>query len=567
MGIPGFFGWLLKQYGRNRFVSKTINRQIRELYIDANCMIHPSCFKILNRVDGHIPFDELENAMITQCIDDLDYIIKYVSPKDKLYIAVDGVAPLAKIYQQRKRRYKSCEETQLKNEIKRKYNIKMTNEWTNASITPGTIFMEKLHSRIYEYLKTLKYPNKIIYSSYHTPGEGEHKIFDHIRETLVEHDITRIVYGLDADLIFLSMACIEKNIFLIRESSDISHNSDTSTMFEYVNINNVINCFNDHVYSKISELMYKYGINKEIKSDVTNDIIFICYLLGNDFLPHVPSIDIKKGGLEMLLDAYVEVYIKYMTPLISDNYEIDMLFFDEFLSILSEYEKEWFENFDEFAYENNIKKSNERFFENAYEREIWNIDNMKHVKHYDVFKKDIGTFDDWKFRYYEYYFGCSESQEQTIKNVCQNYLDGIYWITQYYFGKCKSWNWVFNYSHAPFICDLSKFIKTRHYNMNNSNISIGNPLDASVQLLCVIPPQYYILLDPSYIPLMISDKSPIGYMFPSSFLIDTHNEMYWQCSPFLPNIDINKIKKCIEGIKKSERMEIVDKVTDDIKIK
>ena len=39
---------------------------------------------------------------------------------------------------------------------------------------------------------------------------------------------------------------------------------------------------------------------------VINDFIFICYLLGNDFLPHLPSLDISKNGLDYLLEYYVE---------------------------------------------------------------------------------------------------------------------------------------------------------------------------------------------------------------------------------------------------------------------
>lgn len=544
MGIPGFFGWLLKKYRKNTITTGDIGRNVDVLYIDANCMIHPSCFKILNTSDPHIPIDELENAMINMCIGDLDYLIKYVSPKKKLYLAVDGVAPLAKINQQRKRRYKSLDETLIKNKIKEKYGVQINNSWTNASITPGTIFMEKLHERLLKYVKTLKTPKQIIYSSYHTPGEGEHKIFDHMREN--KDNGVKVVYGLDADLIFLAMACQQKNIFLIRENSEFSQSIAENSHFIYVAMDILMQCFNEQLFCQITHSLTEIGISKDISTNNTNDIVFICYLLGNDFLPHVPTIDIRRFGLEMILNAYVSVYIKHLTPMIKVDeidVDIDMIFFDDFIFQLSLLEREWLESYED-------KQSQvEPVFTKQVDRELWKLENMRIILSDDVYQRHIGTFDDWKFRYYEHHFGCSESQEQTIKEICKNYLDGILWITKYYFGKCPSWNWTYNYSHAPFLTDLSKFIKTQHYNINDLKLDINSPLSATTQLLCVIPSQYSYLLPKNYVKLMDSKESQIADMFPLKFNIDVMNkDMFWQCIPLLPQIDIGRIMAAVAKI-------------------
>jgi 5'-3' exonuclease len=544
MGIPGFFGWLLKKYRKNTITTGNIGRDVDILYVDANCMIHPSCFKILNTFDPHTPTDELENAMINMCVEDLDYLIKYVSPKKKLYIAVDGVAPLAKINQQRKRRYKSYDETQIKTKIKEKHGVQINNSWTNASITPGTIFMEKLHERLLKYVKTLKTPKQIIYSSYHTPGEGEHKIFDHMREN--KYNGVKVVYGLDADLIFLAMACQQKNIFLIRENSEFSQSIEENSHFIYVAMDILTHCFNEQLYGQIMRSLMEIGINKDISTDNTNDIIFICYLLGNDFLPHVPTIDIRKFGLEMILNAYVSVYIKHLTPMIKvdkTDVDIDMIFFDDFIFQLSLLEREWLESYEDKP--NQV----EPMFTKQVDRDLWKLDNMRIILSDDVYQRHIGTFDDWKFRYYEHYFNCSESQEQTIKEICKNYLDGILWIAKYYFGKCPSWDWTYNYSHAPFLTDLSKFIKTQHYNINDLKLNINSPLSATTQLLCVIPRQYAHLLPKNYVKLMDPSESQIADMFPLKFSIDVMNEdMFWKCIPLLPQIDIGRIIMAVEKI-------------------
>lgn len=568
MGIPGFFGWLLKKYDKSVFTTYKINARIDELYIDANCMLHPSCFKILKRANPAIPTDKLENEMISRCITDLDYLINFVNPTTKLFIAVDGVAPLAKINQQRKRRYKSYDETIRKNTIRQKFNAPQMHSWTNASITPGTLFMEKLHEKLYAYLQSLTKPIQIIYSSYHTCGEGEHKIFDHIRKQ--NNNLTRVIYGLDADLIFLSMACKKQNIYLIREEMEFRNNNEYNAIdhhesFIYVNIDVLMKCFNELVYDMLTQITTEKGKHtQEIRKDNINDIIFICYFLGNDFIPHVPSIDIKKYGMDMLLESYAYAYITNTTPLIicsGEKIQISVLFFNDFLMHLSVCEK------DCFSQDDGVKVHRESRCTNPCDDEIWKLDNMLIVESTDVFQKYIGTFDDWKFRYYEHYFHCSESQEQMIKYICKNYIDGIMWIAKYYFGECPSWHWVYDYQCAPFVTDLSKFMLTNHYNVNNHEFELSEPLQPITQLMCVIPKTYSYLLPECYAKLM-NDDSPIGDIFPNNFNIDLCNkDMFWQCNPILPSLNIKRITDITNNIKQTQQIKKLNQLIGHIVIR
>src|SRR3989304_8702292 len=103
MGVPGFFVWLLKNYGENKIITNNFDEKIDILYLDSNCLFHPQCFKILGHFDSLKDLEKLESKMMIRIINFIDYLIDYVNPQKKVYISVDGVAPLAKMNQQRKR--------------------------------------------------------------------------------------------------------------------------------------------------------------------------------------------------------------------------------------------------------------------------------------------------------------------------------------------------------------------------------------------------------------------------------------------------------------------------------
>ena len=97
---------------------------------------------------------------------------------DIVFIAFDGVAPLAKLEQQRNRRYKS----QFTSDVLSTISVSNEQKWNTTAITPGTAFMEKLDKKVSLFFK--KYKNVIVSGS-NIPGEGEHKIFTHLRSTII----------------------------------------------------------------------------------------------------------------------------------------------------------------------------------------------------------------------------------------------------------------------------------------------------------------------------------------------------------------------------------------------
>ena len=116
MGVPGFFVWLMKHNVHNNIILKKLEN-IHNLYFDANCLFHPKCFDILKLHSDITDTIKLEELMIKRILKYIQYIIDFVNPSDLIYIAVDGVAPVAKINQQRKRRYKSVIDTEYTNKM------------------------------------------------------------------------------------------------------------------------------------------------------------------------------------------------------------------------------------------------------------------------------------------------------------------------------------------------------------------------------------------------------------------------------------------------------------------
>ena len=154
MGVPGFFAWLLKNF-RKKILCDSLPKSCDYLYIDANCLFHPEC----NKIKEYFPNDdinELEEKMFQRIINYLIYLENFVNPSNIMSTNVDGVAPLAKMLQQRKRRFKAIIDNNARNLIKKKYGKETNNKWNNTVITPGTVFMENLHKKLLNHFKLRK---------------------------------------------------------------------------------------------------------------------------------------------------------------------------------------------------------------------------------------------------------------------------------------------------------------------------------------------------------------------------------------------------------------------------
>ena len=550
MGVPGFFLWFLKKYKNKKFVLNKgeLSTEITDsLLIDANCLLHPQCFKVLAENPHLEDTKELERKMLNGCIDYLTYIIDYVDPQKEIYIAIDGVAPTAKVKQQRQRRYKSINDKQLFDKIKKKHNKEITTYWNNSAITPGTEFMKLLTNKIIDFCKKSKYKTKIYFSTANTPSEGEHKLLQHIRDS--DNDFNYVIYGLDADLIFLALATNKDNIHLLREAQEIGSSKEkTNTdLLNYVSIDVLKEC----ILLELNDILYDEFIERNLnKEKIIRDFIFICYFLGNDFLPHIPSIDIKcydkkcENGLDLLLQAYANTYDNLDDYLISIDNEnkisYNVVFLQMFVEYLASFEEEFFKNMHDSK--KHFKKCDS---EDAYEKEKYKIENLQFKINDDI---ELGKDDneDYKYRYYKKYYHTEINQKELIKFASYKYLEGLVWVANYYFNKCPSWDWYYPYDHAPFMSDLADNFK--RFNIENIKFSIGEPLKPIEQLLCVLPKQSSYLVPQDARQLMNNDNSPLVHLYPNEFEIDLlYKTKYWQGIPILPDLDTKLVKETLKN--------------------
>lgn len=572
MGIPYFYGEVIAKSPLNKryaIVADKIPSQCRRFFLDFNSIIHPCSALAVAKLPKETKVDEALYMTIFNTISQytLD-LVNITQPTDLLYIAVDGVAPRAKMHQQRKRRYLSAQRNRLIANFKELHGIPHT-KWDSNCITPGTEFMKHLDTFLDTQFRTMiqeQFPfiKHIIISGTQEEGEGEHKMIRYIKQTgdTGINDID-IIYGLDADLIMLSMTC-NNNIVLMRESQDFgSLQSSEKVPFRYL------------VISQMKQALIEMFCNTD--ADATGliaDYVFICYLLGNDFIPSLSFLKIKDGAVDFLVECYTKSCIHSQPPrslIINQNgcYTINYEALTSFVGFLKEHENDLMiravehychatakpqRNFATIIV--NKRKHNPNL--TLQEVQDQAVREFSHdLEEYPLRKKfmfmhEINPEGDkkWRNAYYHYLF--SANTPETIKEACKEYLNGLVWTVNYYFNQNACSEWCYPYHFAPCISDLYKYLHsindeefanithTMQYSGNISEDTFQNK--ALIQLLLVLPPQSIELLPQNLQSIMKDISKGCVHYYPVEFEVQTYlKTKMWECSPLIPQIDKSKI--------------------------
>jgi 5'-3' exonuclease len=306
-------------------------------------------------------------------------------------------------------------------------------------------------------------------------------------------------------------------------------------------------CYIDIQYTKLS-------IDREFKRyydprlDYTYDYIFVCYFLGNDFLPHLPSIDIKVQGMEHLFDAYavcVELFQTNLLTMVDGRVHICNLFLREFLKQIASKEADYFGR----IHPEHMRRSRRRRCDETepHKIELWEIENMRNINQVDPVRLDRWDADpdDAKYRYYHHYFKTDEHIDQTIDKVCHNYLEGLVWVARYYFEQCPSWRWQYNHTNAPFLSDLARYMESRDI-MVDFPIVYREPVDIYTQLVGCVPCTHTHVLPVHLHGLHTRLDSPVLDMFPRSYQLDMIGKtQLYKCIPMIPWLDIERIEQAV----------------------
>lgn len=349
MGVERFFSSVKKDFD----IIINTNKPYKKidgayLLIDFNSIVHVISAHMISTINRYLinkkdncpyKYDSIELFEQNLLNEINKYLIDLVknnveSNKIKtIYIAIDGVPTMAKIAEQKKRRYMSSVLEYLNKNIEPPFN------WVKNNISPGTNFMNDLQKNLkskelYNSLKKVcnNLENYIV-SDTSSPGEGEMKIINYIKNKIIDTKDNIIVYSPDSDMIILLML-LDKRLTILRydqQNSKLDENME-GKIYNILNVNKFIDVLIDHIKFRL-----KY-VNI-YKRNVINDIIFIFTIFGDDFLPKLEPFRVN-NDIFIILDYYLINYIQagYLLENINNHIRIKTNSLLNFFKLLSKQE-------------------------------------------------------------------------------------------------------------------------------------------------------------------------------------------------------------------------------------
>ena len=319
MGVPKFFRWMSERYPAiSQLIAENRIPEFDCLYLDMNGIIH-NC----THNDSDSPTKRItEDQMFIAIFNYIEHLFGKIKPKQLFFMAVDGVAPRAKMNQQRARRFRTALDAEKAREKAIKEGMEMPTEdaFDSNCITPGTQFMARLTQQL-KYFISKKISEdidwqgvEIVLSGHEVPGEGEHKIMEYIRQakSQPDYDANRrhCLYGLDADLIMLGLLSHDPHFCLLREEVTFGRqNQKKSKELEHQNFYLMHLCIvREYLELEFQELEEPGALDFPFDMErVIDDFILMAFFVGNDFLPNLPHLHINEGALALMFGVYKKV--------------------------------------------------------------------------------------------------------------------------------------------------------------------------------------------------------------------------------------------------------------------
>ena len=512
MGIPSYYKKLAEKM--KGLVGKSRPANITSLFFDFNCLIY-HCARRPNTTLPPYPGEQGRASWETALLDDIAKYVQHVwheaGQPQEVFLSIDGVVPMAKIKQQRLRRFKSI---WLQSQEPPDKPV-----WDTNCITPSTDFMRRLSGRLDILCKKHK---GWTLSDDMEPGEGEHKIMELLRTKERKGPI--LVYGLDADLILLTMLNSPCEAYLMREDSEMGVVQT--------------NMFGEESFSYFSLEVLKQSLWKDKEVEYTDVLEYVTAmsLLGNDFLPHSLSIKMREDGHAFLLSELKALqesgqrFIHQQDGFWKVNYTAVSFLMDRWSLVEP----------DKICH--SFKKKIQMRHTTQMTIESLPLQDPVELQVVQVKDKQWSLKPGWEQQYRERWLFCTNQED--IQKCCREYLVGLQWVLDYYTGqRCVDKTWYYPRLIPPLWTDLSKYLQQgREIPEPRFCLQTEQGIQPHEQLAMVLPLQSW-----HYIP----SKSPLRNLparyplyWPDRFGFFSAGRIWtWECEPLLPILPIQVVRQ------------------------
>ena len=591
MGIAGLLRDILKRYPSIHLAAPHPNIKIDYLFIDFNAFIYNTIhafpkdvvYDFTKNKDTAAYEEELVKLVIKNT---LELVNKVCKPSKLLYIAIDGPPPMAKMVQQRERRYKTPLMEQL---FKKDDPTKIIDgaKYDTTRVTPGTYLMSLLNKEFTKIVNAGKFGKiAVVFDGSNIPGEGEHKYLKIIEEIDASPDDKFVIISGDGDAILLSLRFPNKSVYIMQSvpGSALEDLYPAEQQFAYLDIKRLIDSIYDFYEGSpqkggkmklsnaekklIANFNPKVKKNVPVNSNLSNkkkkdfliDYVFMSFIEGNDFAKPIYFLKYSTDNMRTPLGIYR--FQRKFNPnfrLISFKNGQAYINQQNFAAIIKRLATIEEEKIAEVKQRLEKKISTPPFIRNknknrppSLEHKLFtNQDHILYaefVKQYD-FLFNNKSFAEFKNKYYEYFWN-EPSTPENIAAICKNYLDILLFNIRYYYGTGLSWSLNYHAVAAPLPSDLAAFLQKNPKYYDEVQFEEGEPVHPLVLLAYVMPPQsmkegilpkaYRDALLKKY-PQYFPEKIDLKLLVPGGKLI--------YVEPVLPSPPISILKEVLETIK------------------
>lgn len=514
MGIPSYFKHILDRYPR---LLGAASGNADVLLMDFNCLIYGVIRGPTMPTYSHATRDAWESAALTAINKYVVDVWTTAGRPAQVYLAVDGVVPMAKMRQQRLRRFKSVWMTAQE----RALGVRAPGQevWDTNAITPGTEFMERLGTSLRS-LCAARGPGWCV-SGADEEGEGEQKLMAWARS----HDDLEgkriYVYGLDADLIVLCL--LHAGVLvpgaswsILRERQEFGGKGESREGPTFLTLD-------------VGGLVDVLWPRKETRTQDIYDYVCGMSLLGNDFVPHSMTINIRLGGHDML--------IADLASMAAGGLRLTRMDAERGLVVntagLRHMMKTWAATEDDDMLRGIQRKYKMRQppARSEAERAMMGVQNLplEWAAENCLWSPERGILhEDWRDRYY------AESAPAALEDIrarCEAWCAGLQWILDYYTGQRPvSRTWFYPWSHPPLWADLEVFLEKG----SCVDVSSGTerPVQPQEQLAIVLPMESWGLIRDARLRAVAAHMPAF---WPKKFEFESLGKRWmWECEPRIP---------------------------------